>query len=79
MKYSWVCLGFFLWEVFITSGTKSRTVLVVCMSTGLGKMQRKCCEGADLVVGRADGLCGLYRSAGIPVMYGTVCGYLVGS
>lgn len=68
-------------EVFVTSGTKSHTVpvAVVCMSIGLGKMKRKCCEEADLVVGRADRLCGLYHSAGIPVTYGTACGCVVGS
>lgn len=68
-------------EVFVTSGTKSHTVpvAVVCMSIGLGKMQRKCCEEADLVVGRADRLCGLYHGAGIPVTYGTARGRVVGS
>lgn len=54
-------------------------MLVICMSTGLGKMQSKCCEGADLAVGRADGLCGSYHSDGIPVVYETARGCVVGS
>lgn len=53
-------------------------VLVVCRITGLGKMQGKPHEGADLVVGRAGGMCGFCHSAGSPVVSGTSPGYVVG-